>query len=79
MEVEIFHTFLTFFFTFVSKCAVPPDWQEYIQVGSIGIVRSRVFYLNLSGIHLSKIILLIWIIDWQYVIDVSICEVELRC
>ena len=30
-------------------------------------------------IHLNKIIIKIWVIDWQHVIDVSVCEVELRC
>ena len=40
-----------------------------------------VFDLNLSGIHLTQMILRVWIIDWHYIIyiDVSICEVELRC
>ena len=31
------------------------------------------------GIHLTDIILKVWVINGQYVIDVSICEVELRC
>ena len=53
--------------TFVRKgsaqLTVPPERQEKIQVGSRGIALSCVFYLKLSGIHLTKIILKIWTID----------------
>ena len=75
MEVEI----VTFVIKGSAQLTVPPDRQEEIQVGSRGVALNRVFYLKLSGRHLAKIILKIWIIDWHYVIDVSMCEVELRC
>ena len=53
--------------TFVIKesvqLTVPLDRQEKIQVGNRGVALSRVFYLKLSGLHLTKIIRKIWIID----------------
>ena len=75
MEVEI----VTFVVEGSLQLTVTLDRQELIQVGSRGVALCRVFELKLSGIHLTQIILKIWVIDWQYVIDVSVCEVELRC
>ena len=75
MEVEI----VAFVIKRSAQLTVPPDRQELIQVGSRGVALILVFYIKLSGIHLTKIIMKIWIIDRQYVINVSICEVELRC
>ena len=75
MEVEI----VTFVVKGSSQLTVTLDRQELIQVGSRGVALCRVFDLKLSGIHLTQIILKIWVIDLQYVIDVSVCEVELRC
>ena len=75
MEVEI----VTFVVKEISQLTVTLDRQELIQVGSRGVALRRVFDLKLSGIHLTQMILKIWVIDWQYVIDVSVCEVELRC
>ena len=53
--------------TFVVKgsvqLTVPPDIQENIQVGSRCVAFNRVVYLKLSGIHLTKIIIKISIID----------------
>ena len=46
MEVEI----VTFVIKGSGQLTVPPNRQEYIQVGSRGIALSRVFYLKLSGI-----------------------------
>ena len=59
MEVEI----VTFVVNGSAQLTVPPDRQEKIEVGSRDITLSRVFHLKLSGIHLTKIILKIWIID----------------
>ena len=42
-----------------------------MQVESRCVALLRLYYLKLNGIHLTKIIMKIWIIDWQYVIDVS--------
>ena len=67
-EVEI----VTFVIKGSALLTVPLDRQEKIKVGSRGVALSRIFHLKLSGIHLTKKILKIWIIDWQYVIDVSI-------
>ena len=75
MEVEI----VAFVIKRSAQLTVPPDRQELIQVGSRGVALILVFYIKLSGIHLAKIIMKIWIIDQEYVINVSICEVELRC
>ena len=38
----------------------------------------RVFDRKLRGIHLTEIILKVWVLNGQYVIDESICKVELR-
>ena len=59
MKVEI----VTFVVEGSAKPNIPPDQQEEIQVGSRGASRSRVFYHKLSGIHLTMIIVKIWIID----------------
>ena len=72
MEVEID----TFVVKGSAQLTVTLDRQEYIQVGSRGVALRRVFDLKLSVIHLAQIILKIWVIDGQYVIDVSVCEVE---
>ena len=75
MEVEI----VMFVLKGREQLTVPSDRQEYIKVGSRGVALRRVIYLKLSGIYLTKVILKIWIIDRQYVIDVSMIEVELIC
>ena len=62
-----------------AKLAVPTNWQEQIQVGSRSVAHRRVFDLKLRGIHLTEIILNVWVINGQYVVNVSLCEVELRC
>ena len=62
-----------------TKLIVPADWQEQIQVGSRSVVLRRVFHLKLEEIHLTEIILKVWVINGQYAIAVSLCEVELRC
>ena len=62
-----------------AKLTVPTNWQEQIQVGSRSIVLCCVFDLKHMEIHLTKIILKVWVINEQYVIDVSICLVEPRC
>ena len=73
MEIEI----VTFVLKGSAKLTVPTDWQEQIQVGSRSVALRRVLTLKLRGIHLTEIIL--WVIKEQNVVDVSICEVELRC
>ena len=52
MEVKI----VTFVVKGSVQLTVPPDRQEKIQVGSRGVALIRVFYLKLSGLHLTKII-----------------------
>ena len=37
-----------------AQVIVPPEWQEYVQVGNRGVAVSRVFYVKLSAIHLTK-------------------------
>ena len=75
MEIEI----VAFVVKGSAKLTVPTDWQEQIQVGSRSVALRRVFDLKLRGIHLTEIILKVWVINGQNVVDVSICEVELRC
>ena len=75
MEIEI----VTFVVKGSAKLTVPTDWQEQIQVGKRSVALRRVFNLKLKGIHLTEIILKVWVINGQNVVDVSICEVELRC
>ena len=75
MEIEI----VTLVVKESAKLTVPTNWQEQIQVGSRSVALRRVFDLKLTEIHLIEIILEVWVINGQYVINVSICEVELRC
>ena len=65
MEIEI----ATFVVKGSAKLTVP--------VGSVPF--RCVFDLKLRGIHLTEIILKVWVINGQNVVDLSICEVELRC
>ena len=57
MEIEI----VTFVVKGSAKLTVPTDWQEQIQVGSRSVALRRVFDLKLRGIHLTEIILKIWV------------------
>ena len=75
MEIEI----VAFVVKGSAKLTVPTDCQEQIQVRSRSVALRRVFDLKLRGIHLTEIILKVWVINRQNVVDVSICEVELRC
>ena len=59
MKVEI----VTFVVKGSAQLIVPPDRQEKIKVGSRGVALSRVFDLKVSGIHLTKIIIKIWVYD----------------
>ena len=62
-----------------SKLTVPPNRKDLIKVGSRSVVLRRVFDLKVSEIHLTQVILKVWIINGHYIIDVSIGEGELRC
>ena len=75
MEIE----FITLVVKGSAKLTASTDWQEQIQVGSRTVALRRVFDLKFRGIHLTEIILKVWVINGQYVINVSICEVDLRC
>ena len=75
MEIEI----VTFVVKGSTKLTVPTYWQEQIQVVSRSVALRRVFDLQLRGIDLTVIILKVWVMNVQSVVDVSICEVELRC
>ena len=53
----------------------PPDRQEYIQVGSRTVAICRVFdliYFRLNRLHLTLVILKVWISNRQYVTDVYV-------
>ena len=58
MEIEI----VTFVVKGSAKLTVPTDWQEQIQVGSRSVALRRVFDLKLRGIHLTEIILKVWLL-----------------
>ena len=60
------------------KLTVPTDWQEHIQEGSRSVALCCVCDLKLRGVRLTEIILKVWVINGQYVLDISICEVELK-
>ena len=62
-----------------AKLTAPTDLQEQIQVESRSVALRRFFDLKLRDIHLTEIILKVWVINGQNVIDLSICEDELRC
>ena len=74
MEIEI----VTFVAKGSAKLTVPTDWQDQIKVGSRSVALRRVLDLKLSGIHLTEIILKVWVMNGQNVVDVSMCEVEPR-
>ena len=59
MEVEI----VTFVVKGSAQLTVTHDRQDEIQVGSRGVALRRVFDRKLSGIHLTHLILKVWIID----------------
>ena len=59
MKIEI----VTFVAKGSAKLTVPTDWQEQIQAGSRSVALCRVFDLKLRGIHLTKIILKVWVIN----------------
>ena len=44
-----------------AKLTVPTDWQEQIQVGSRSVAVRCVFDLKIRGIHLTEIILKVWV------------------
>ena len=73
MEIEI----VMFVVKGSAKWAVPIDWQEQIQVGSRSVALRSVFDLKFRGIQLTEIILKVWVINGQNVVDVSSCEFEL--
>ena len=66
MEVDI----VTFVVKGNVQLTVPPDRQEQVHLWYRVVALFRVFDLKLSGIHLTQVIIKIWVIDWQYVIDV---------
>ena len=59
MEVEI----VTFVVKGSTQLTIPPDRQECFKVGSRNVALRRVFDLKLSGMHLTQIIIKIWVID----------------
>ena len=67
MEIEI----VTFVVKGCMKLTIPTDWQEQIQVGSRSVAVRHVFDLKLRGILLIEIILKVWVINGQNVVDVS--------
>ena len=75
MEIEI----VTLVVKKSAKLTDPTDWQEQIRVRSRSFAFRRVFDLKFRGIHLTEMILKVWVINGQYVINVSICKIELRC
>ena len=75
MEIEI----VTLVVKGNAQPTVPLDLYDQIQVGRRSFALRNFFDLKLSGIHLTEIILKVRVINGQYLIDISICEVELRC
>ena len=75
MEIEI----ATFVVKESTKLTVPTDWQEQIQVGSRSVALRRVFDLKFRGIPSDRDNSQSLDFNGQNVVDVSICEIELRC
>ena len=73
MEIEI----VTLVVKGSAKLIVPTDLQKQIDIRRVAL--RRVFDLKFRGNRLTEIIIKVWIINWQYVINVSISEVKQRC
>ena len=74
VEIEI----VTFVINGSVKLTVPPDRQKKFQVRSRSVALCRVFDLEFNGIHLAQVILKIWVVYGQNIIDVPVCEIEPR-
>ena len=74
VEIEI----VTFVIDGNVKLTIPPDRQKKIKVRSRSVALCRVFDLEFNGIHLTQVILKLWVVNGQNVIDVPVCEIEPR-
>ena len=74
VEIEI----VTFVINGIVKLTVPPDRQKQIQVRSRSVALFRVFDLEFNGIHLAQVILKLWVVYGENIIDVHVCEIEPR-
>ena len=54
------------------KLTVSPDRQKLIQVRSRSVALCRVFDLEFNGIHLAQVILKLWVVYGQNIIDVPV-------
>ena len=70
VEIEI----VTFVINGSVKLTVPPDRQKYMQVRSRSVAFGRVFDLEFNGIHLAQVILKLWVVYGQNIIDVPVCK-----
>ena len=61
-----------------AKLTIPTDRQEQIQVKSRSVALRRVFDLKLRRIHLTEIILKVWVIYGLYVIDVCLVDLGIN-
>ena len=72
VEIEI----VTFVINGSVKLTVPPDRQKYVQVRSRSDALCRVFDLEFNLIHLAQVILKLWVVYGQNIIDVPVCEIR---
>ena len=54
------------------------DMEVELQVRSRSVALCRVFDLEFNGIHLAQVILKLWVVYGQNIIDVPECEIEPR-
>ena len=75
METEI----VTLFIIGSVQLTFPPNQQEEIQVRSSSVAFCRVFNLKFNKIHLTHVILKLWVVFGQKIIDVPVRGIEPRC
>ena len=75
MEIEV----VTFVIYGSVKLTVPHDRQKYIQIRSRSVALCLVFDLKFNMIHLAQVILKLWVVYGQNIIDVPVCEIEPIC
>ena len=69
---------MKFYFVWDSKDLhkFPPDRQKLIQVRNRSVALCGVFDLKFNGIHLPQVILKLWVVYGQNIIDVPVCEID---
>ena len=73
MEIEI----VTFVVNGSVKLTIPPEGQQdKIHVRSRIVALCHIFDLKFNRIHLTQVVLKIWVVYGQNIMDVTVCEIE---